>query len=328
MLPTSSRLCAVCLARGIGTSTSVFRTRQEAFSRPALLSLPRSDFRASPSVEDDASSVQQPESASSAAELAGRARVAAESGNRVECLALVWALKDLPRDASIREAIDSSCGEDSRSLLHVVVAARLVDSTELLLELGPSVGLKDEDGKTALHIAAEVKSKRLVRMLLCMGHAPVNARDALGRTPLHVAAEAGHPAVCRILMRFGANAKGADGQGLTPLDFDGRAEKTGGKEPRSVRALIRRCHHARAHSVRHVKEFARNMGPSPKANGHYKKGRLPHLVAPKLVLTPTGYCPVDEDGKVRQMPRGIRMAKSRQMPSDPKCHVNWYAPRG
>merc|ERR1711865_409166 len=81
-------------------------------------------------------------------------------------------------------------------------------------------------------------------------------------------------------------------------------------------------------SVQNVKKFARDMGPSPKGNSHFKHNKPPHLVAPKLVLTPTGYCPVDEKGKVIQMSRGIRMAKSRQMPSDPTRHVNWYAPRG
>eukprot|EP00434_Breviolum_minutum_P000393 symbB.v1.2.000333.t1/scaffold22.1/size431876/1 len=49
-----------------------------------------------------------------------------------------------------------------------------------------------------------------------------------------------------------------------------------------------------------------------------------HIVAPKLVLTPVGYCP-EEDGKVVQLTRGIRYAKKRKGPSAPRGKVNWYA---
>merc|ERR1711865_552820 len=52
------------------------------------------------------------------------------------------------------------------------------------------------------------------------------------------------------------------------------------------------------------------------------------VVAPKLVMTPVGYCPLDADGKVIALKRGIRFAKRRQAPSSPAGRVNWYAPRG
>lgn len=340
VLPTSSRLCVRMVAGG--SSTPLFRTRQEAYARPALVPLPRPDFRTSPAVED--TSAAQLESAFSATEIVARARAAAERGDKVECHALIWALKDLPRGASVREAIDAPSGEKARTLLHVLVAARHGDATEVLLELGPKIGSKDEDGRTALHIAAAVNSPGLAKLLLRLGRAPVNARDCDGRTPLHVASEAGHALICRTLMRCGANANGVDGQGNTPLDVDkrtkigentpldvGRREKGWRSKKNRIKmsALIGKYHKASIKTIADVKDFARDMGPSPKANGHYKKGALPHIVAPKLVLTPTGYCPVDDiTGKVRPMPRGIRMAKARQMPSDPKCHVNWYSPRG
>merc|ERR1712228_1132946 len=86
-----------------------------------------------------------------------------------------------------------------------------------------------------------------------------------------------------------------------------------------------------------IKTFLENWAAKKRTSSdrigkiQYFKGldaQLPaHVVAPELVLTPTGYCP-KEDGKVKQLPRGIRFAKRRKGPSSPKCRVNWYAPRG
>ena len=45
-------------------------------------------------------------------------------------------------------------------------------------------------------------------------------------------------------------------------------------------------------------------------------------------VTEIGYCPVNDDGEVYQLKRGVRFAKRRQGPSAPRGKVNWHLGRG
>jgi ankyrin repeat protein len=56
-------------------------------------------------------------------------------------------------------------------------------TVRLLLEKGRTVDATDEDGKTALHLAAEKGHEATVRLLLEKG-AAVDATDKYGWTPL------------------------------------------------------------------------------------------------------------------------------------------------
>ncbi|KAL2152845.1 hypothetical protein VTH82DRAFT_4000 [Thermothelomyces myriococcoides] len=68
---------------------------------------------------------------------------------------------------------------------------------------------------SALHLAAHANPE-CARLLLEHG-ARVDIRDGQGRTPLHWAAEAGHEAVVRLLVAAGADLDAASHDGVTPL---------------------------------------------------------------------------------------------------------------
>lgn len=77
---------------------------------------------------------------------------------------------------------------------------------------------RDDDGRTALHEAAEDGHEKECERLLDRG-AHVNARDDDGRTPLHLAAKKGHKDVCRILLKEGASAHIRDDRGKRPSEL-------------------------------------------------------------------------------------------------------------
>jgi ankyrin repeat protein len=74
---------------------------------------------------------------------------------------------------------------------------------KLLLERGASVKARDNDGKTALHHAAEHGQDAIAKILIDAG-ADVTARDAAGRTPLQWAEMGKHDKTIAVLKEAGA----------------------------------------------------------------------------------------------------------------------------
>lgn len=87
--------------------------------------------------------------------------------------------------------------------------------TALLLRSGAKVGIRDEDGKTALMFAAEGNAAA-VRLLLAAG-ARVNEKDAQGRTALHWAASVRDAKSLSLLLARGAHVNALDGEGASAL---------------------------------------------------------------------------------------------------------------
>lgn len=59
-----------------------------------------------------------------------------------------------------------------------------------LCQVSPDLGLKDEEGQTALHLAVKCRDRQLVGRLAALGADP-DAADGQGKTPRMLAGEAG-----------------------------------------------------------------------------------------------------------------------------------------
>eukprot|EP00913_Durusdinium_trenchii_P010086 g9459.t1 len=200
-----------------------------------------------------------------------------------------------PYDADVKAAINAPLNEDGRSLLQAVAAKGLLRPLGYLLDMAANCARKDRLGLTALHEAAQNGQNEAAQLLLTRGRAPSNARDAAGQTPLQLAMEKGSNSTVQTLMRFGANVKLLDASKVP-------------EEAQKLMEWTRRDWFDGAAQVQLRRKDVKSLG-----------NEVPHhIVAPKLVLTPIGYCPVNDDGEVYQLKRGVRFAKRRQGPSAPR----------
>ncbi|CAM9964098.1 unnamed protein product, partial [Ectocarpus sp. 13 AM-2016] len=134
-------------------------------------------------------------------------------------------------------------------LLHQAAEGGSVSCVEALLAGGADIALRDEAGRTALHVAA-LHSDQVVEKLLhhgadtesrdvgnhtalhkaaiandgylsinalVDGGAAIEARDNKGRTPLHLASSSHRCAEMKALLRSGADIRARDKSGRSPL---------------------------------------------------------------------------------------------------------------
>ena len=86
----------------------------------------------------------------------------------------------------------------------------------LLSDVIIDIECKVEDGRTALHMAAENGHGNVVQYLLTQG-AACDAESADGRTPLQLALESGNESIAQILIQRGSNVNANLASGETPL---------------------------------------------------------------------------------------------------------------
>jgi len=120
------------------------------------------------------------------------------------CLLLVFFRYGVPR-------------HESRADFFTLVRRGDATGTGQLLARDPGlVGRLDEDGWTALHIAAAKGYDNLAKLLV-EHDANANSRTPDGRRPLHCAINAGHDRVVQLLLDYGADPTAVDAVGDTPL---------------------------------------------------------------------------------------------------------------
>uniref|UniRef100_A0A673GDX3 Nuclear factor NF-kappa-B p100 subunit-like n=1 Tax=Sinocyclocheilus rhinocerous TaxID=307959 RepID=A0A673GDX3_9TELE len=86
--------------------------------------------------------------------------------------------------------------------LHLAVITKQAKLVEMLMKTGADPSLQDQEGRTALHLAAHTGDEAILRL-----KADVNACTYGGNSPLHFAASQGSPPLCSMLIAAGADKR-------------------------------------------------------------------------------------------------------------------------
>lgn len=105
------------------------------------------------------------------------------------------------------------------SALYVAAQAGSVPVIRLLLDRGADATVRDEHGRTPLHMAVAADEPLPVVELLLAAGARLDLRDKYGHTPLHAAAKLGRTRVVALLLDEGADPSRQDKLSKTPLDL-------------------------------------------------------------------------------------------------------------
>lgn len=131
---------------------------------------------------------------------------------------------DMVHELNRRGASLTAIDNEGNTALHLAaIRYPSADQTALLsalLELGSEVNLANRHGRTALHCLVECGALAGCGLLLAHG-ADANAADEAGKTPLHVVPANNGREVCvpitRLLLEYGASADQRDAHQQTPL---------------------------------------------------------------------------------------------------------------
>lgn len=137
---------------------------------------------------------------------------------------------------------------------------------QALLDAGAAVDAVDEQGRTALYMAAATGRDDILLFLCERGADPSMVAKVDGRTPLHAAAAGGHVRACELLIQHCPSSRltqMTDARGLTAAELG-----HSGRHLDVVRALLQ------AHADR-VRASRSKLGASPSpANAPAKSGAL------------------------------------------------------
>lgn len=129
-----------------------------------------------------------------------------------------------PRSAepdSAQQLSKSEDIDDGSTPLHLAVWTWEGDNSKIerLIKANADVNAKDDEGRTALHVAASKGSHIAVVDMLIQAQSDVNAQDIGGDTVLHDAVTSHNLDIVKLLIRNGARIDIKNSKGQTVLDF-------------------------------------------------------------------------------------------------------------
>ena len=153
--------------------------------------------------------------------LASTARPTIDVADSTGRTTLAWAARQ--GDEDVVKAL-LACGADPNhrdtvgsTPLHMSVYASSPECLRLLLNANADVDIKNNDGDTALTMAAQVEDRiDLLELLLAYG-ADIECTNSFDKTPLRLSATGNHPKQVSFLLGKGANINASDSTGRTAL---------------------------------------------------------------------------------------------------------------
>lgn len=170
---------------------------------------------------------------------------------------------------ALRHASPRTCDEQGLTALHLAADRDNLAVAMLLLDRGADVNARSNGGRTPLHLAARSATASTVEMLLERGRADPNVQTAKGRTPLHYAASKAEDGdeerreVLRVLRYWNADPTIKDAEGATARDV---AEK---RNHTNAVAILRRAE--RRWEEDHMPEWEEKHRPGWRERHGFKK---------------------------------------------------------
>ena len=118
----------------------------------------------------------------------------AVQGKNIELVTILSEFKDL---------LDSKSKQGSTPLI-MAAGLGLMEICEILIANRANLQMADEEGRNAMHAAANEGSAGVVRLLLPYKEL-LNSRNKFGSTPFIIAAHRGHLEICEMLLKAGAD---------------------------------------------------------------------------------------------------------------------------
>ena len=119
------------------------------------------------------------------------------------------------KSGAVTELDHKGTNYSEQDLLRAVASGNKA-KIELMLRAGISANAKDEQGQSALTVAAALPNTDIAELLMAHG-ADVNARSHDGATPLMAAIMTGHKDTAKLLLRKGADVNASAPVGSLPL---------------------------------------------------------------------------------------------------------------